>query len=297
MKLRTTPSQNREFVRDEMLKRKWLRLRYQLKTFAGATPRRIVFLHIPKCGGTTVFQHFKTNIGGGRSGRIARFDSMQFSKFSTPALDDVQRAQFVSGHFGWRAMEASGADAFRFTVLRDPFERLVSLYRFSRLKREAESQVFSAVFEAAKQRSFGDFCLSSEPELKSMIDNAMVRAMADDYYPFQRADPARTLRAAVDHIDLLDLVIDLPNLNAALPQLAKITGTQLVNRMSWENRTPSERVSLISRAEFESDDALARVIALDRSLYRYAFSPVAPLTAPPAANDDQADVLSFTGRR
>jgi len=256
-----------------MLERKWLRLRYQLKSLAGDRPRRVAFLHIPKCGGTTVFQHFKSNIGGGKSGRIARFDSMQFAKFSAPELEDARRAQFVSGHFGWNAMAASGDDAFRFTVLRDPFERLVSLYRFSRLKQNAESAVFEAVFEAAKERSFGDFCLSPEPELKSMIRDAMTRALAEDYFPYQEADPARTLRAAVNHIDQMDVVIDLRKLSAALPKLAEITGTKLTNNLAWENRTPPEQVSILSWAEFESDNALMSTIGLDRMLYRHAFSP------------------------
>ena len=268
-----------------MLERKWLRLRYQLKSLAGERPRRVAFLHIPKCGGTTIFQHFKSNIGGGRSGRIVRFDSMQFAEFSAPALDDARRAQFVSGHFGWNAMTASGDDAFRFTVLRDPYERLVSLYRFSRLRQKAESAVFEAVFEAAKQRSFGDFCLSPEPELKSMIRDAMTRALADDYFPYQDADPARTLRAAIDHIDQLDLVIDLRNLNAALPKLAEITGTKLTSNLAWENRTPTQPVSILSWAEFEGDNALMETIGLDRMLYRYAFSPFSPADQPFEARD------------
>ncbi|MEQ1819514.1 MAG: sulfotransferase family 2 domain-containing protein [Terricaulis sp.] len=271
-----------------MLERKWLRLRYRLKSLAGESPRRVAFLHIPKCGGTTVFQHFKSNIGGGRSGRIVRFDSAQFAEFSAPALEDVRRAQFVSGHFGWNATAASGDDAFRFTVLRDPFERLVSLYRFSRLKENAESAVFEAVFEAAKQRSFGDFCLSPEPELKSMIQDAMTRALADDYFPYQDADPVRTLRAAIDHIHQLDLVIDLRNLNAAMPKLAEITGTRLASRPIWENRTPSEQIPMLSWAEFESDNALMNVIGLDRMLYRYAFSPFSPEYQPFAADHTPA---------
>lgn len=259
-----------------MLERKWLRLRYRLKSLVGDRPRRVAFLHIPKCGGTTVFQHFKRNIGGSRSGQIVRFDSAQFAEFGASALEDVSRAQFVSGHFGWNAMAASGDDAFRFAVLRDPFERLVSLYRFSQLKQKAESALFEAVFEAAKQRSFGDFCLSPEPELKAMIQDAMTRALADDYLPYQEADPVRTLRTAIDHLDQLDLVVDLRKLNAALPKLAEITGTRLTSVIAWENRTPPDSVPILSWAEFESDTALMNVIGLDRMLYRYAFSPFSP---------------------
>lgn len=268
-----------------MFERKWLRLRYRLQGLIAERPRRISFLHIPKCRGTTVFQHFKSNIGSSRSGRIARFDSMQFAEFSEPALAQVRRARFVSGHFGWNALAASGDDAFRFTVLREPFDRLASLYRFSRLKQDAESEVFAAVFEAAKQRSFADFCLSPEPALKSMINNAMARALAEDYFPFEAADPARTLRTAIDHIDQLDLVIDLPHLSAALPRLAKLTGTKLVGAAHWENRTPLAHVDMMSREEFESDDALMKVTALDRAIYHYAFSPLVKDNAPAAAND------------
>ncbi|ANP46392.1 sulfotransferase family 2 domain-containing protein [Candidatus Viadribacter manganicus] len=254
-----------------MLERKWLRLRYQLKSIIGQAPKRVAFLHIPKCGGTTVFQHFKTNIGGGRSGKIAQFDSVNFSTLDDKTLERSRRARFVSGHFGWTALTKTSADAFRFTVLREPYDRLVSLYKFSRAKQHSDNPIFSAVFEAAKQRSFEDFCLSKEPELKTLIDNAMTRALADDYYPYSPPEPRYVLHWAKQHVDQLDLVIDLADLDDTLPTLAKITGTKLARRRQWRNKTPDAPVKVLPRSEFESDEGLMRVIAQDCMLYRHVF--------------------------
>ncbi len=268
-----------------MLERKWLRFRYRINCIVGRQPKRVAFLHIPKCGGTTVFQHFKTNIGGGRSGRIAQFDSMNFAKLDAKALERSRRARFVSGHFGWTALSAAGADAFRFTVLREPFDRLVSLYKFSRTKQHSDNPIFSAVFEAAKQRSFGDFCLSTEPELKALIDNAMTRALADDYYPHSSAEPRHVLRAAKEHVDQLDLVVDLADLDDTLPLLANITGTKLARQRQWQNRTPAAPVQVLPREDFESDAGLMSVIAQDCMLYRYAFPDRAKTSTLFVAND------------
>lgn len=258
-----------------MLERLWLRLRYRMQALTGRTPPRAVYLHIPKCGGTTIFRHFKDNIGNGRSGRIAHFDSRSFAVSEQEALRASSEAQFVSGHFGWNALSATRKDAFCFTVLREPFARLVSLYRFARLTPQTTHPLFIATFDAAKQRSFGDFCLSAEPEIRAMIDNAMTRALAEDYYPYQPLDANRALRTAIEHLSELDVVIDLPQLNDALPHLAAFTGTKLTRGPHWRNPTPPGRASVISREEFESDAALMQLIAQDRVLYRHAFAPPA----------------------
>ncbi len=269
-----------------MLERKWLRLRYRLKNIIGPTPKRVAFLHIPKCGGTTVFQHFKTNIGGGRSGKIAQFDSVGFTRLNAHDLESARHAQFVSGHFGWTALTTTGADAFRFTVLREPFDRLVSLYKFSRTKQHSDKPLFSAVFEAAKQRSFEDFCLSKEPELKTLIDNAMTRALADDYYPYVCSQPRDVLHWAKQHVDQLDLVIDLGDLDKTLPMLAEITGTKLTRKRQWQNKTPDAPVKILSRKEFERDESLMRVIEQDCRLYSHVFPDRAKTSV--VANDRQS---------
>lgn len=257
-----------------MLQRKWLRFRYRVRRLVGEKPPRVAFLHIPKCGGTTIYRHFKTNLGGGRSNQIAHFDSLRFATFDASALDRARRAQFVMGHYGWNALSVVGEDAFRLTVLREPFARLKSLYRYSRAKQSSDHRLFAPLLEAAKQRDFGDFCLSPEPELRPLLDNAMTRTLAHDYYPLGNWDRERATRDALAHLDALDLVVDLNNLDAVLPRLADLTDTKLVHGQLRENATPAVKAELISSAEFESDARLMNLIAQDRVVYRHAFGGV-----------------------
>jgi hypothetical protein len=257
-----------------MLQRKWLRLRYRMRRLIGRVPPpRVAFLHIPKCGGTTIYRHFKTNLGGSRSSHIAHFDSLKFAAFDGAALTRAQRAQFVMGHYGWNALAAVGEGAFRLTVLREPFTRLKSLYLYSRAKQSSDHRLFAPLLEAAKQRSFAEFCLSPEPELRPLLDNAMTRTLAHDYYPLGEWDRERATRDATRHLDSLDLVVDLNDLDAALPRLAKLTDTKLVHRQLRENATPAVKAAVMSRAEFESDAELMSLIAQDRIVYRHAFAP------------------------
>lgn len=275
-----------------MLERQWLRLRYRVQGFSGATPPRAVYLHIPKCGGTTIFQHFKCNLGNSRSGRIAHFDSLSFASAEEEAIQSARKAQFVSGHFGWGALSRVAHGAFCFTVLREPFARLVSLYRFARLTPHTAHPLFVDLFDAAKQRRFGDFCLSTEPAVRAMIDNAMTRALAEDYYPYAARDPGQLLSLAIGHLDQLDAVIDLRQLDDALPHLAALTQTRLTRGSQHRNVTPAGRAPVLSREEFDSDRALMRRIAHDRVLYRHAFrSPGYP------ANDDEQGELWWPAPR
>lgn len=258
-------------LRLSMLEKKWLRLRYRARTFLGAVPPRVALLHIQKCGGTTIFRHFKDNLGASRSGMIAHFDWLDFGRFDANDLSRARNAKFVSGHFGWNALEAVGADAFRFTILREPFARLRSLYLFHRLKPRPDHPVLSLLAEAAQQRSFGDFCLSGEAELRPLIDNAMTRALAEDYDGVRPFNRARALKLAVEHLDQLNCVVKLSDLDEFLPVLAAFTGTIIPRKLGRQNQTAQMRVDVLSRSEFESDERLASLIAQDCLLYEHAF--------------------------
>ena len=249
-----------------MLERKWLRLRHRLKCMVEGPQRPVAFLHIPKCGGTTVHRHFKSNFGGGRSGRLAFLDSMQADVRNPVAMANARSAQYVSGHCGWNALDALAINTFRFTFVRDPFERLQSLYLCARSRTETDHRVFAKLFAAAKQNDFPSFCLTDDLELRSLIDNAQTRAIAHDYYPYRPAE-ADVLRSALTHVEMLDFVADARDLDAVLPRLAALTETKLTSRREHLNRTDARKDGVMSRHEFESDRRLYALIAQDMEVY------------------------------
>ncbi len=105
-----------------------LRLSYRIKT--GKWPPQIVFLHVPKTGGTTIQYQFAKYLGSARQGRVCRFDSL-YGKPDQVNIERARKARYVGGHLDWdTAQHFMQPDAYTFTVLRDPFDRFVSTYLY-----------------------------------------------------------------------------------------------------------------------------------------------------------------------
>ena len=253
-----------------MLRRSWLRLQFQLKRLVGKAPPRVAFLHIPKCGGTSVNYHFKSNFGGARSGMSVQLDSMTGSDSDPAELERARNAFYVAGHFGWSAMARVSEGAVRFTIVRDPFDRLKSLFQFVRGGRRLKHPTFARVAAAAADMDFAEFCLTDQPEVRALVDNAMARTLASNYFPFEAADPAKTVRAAAANLDSLDFVVDIKNLSTALPRLAEATGTTIVSEREWLNKSEPAAAEVMSRQCFLNDRNLVARIAQDLDVYEYA---------------------------
>ena len=88
--------------------------------------RSLVFLHIPKAGGTSFIDLLGRRFGPldvlpvGREG----------SGSVTRSLADAGRYPFVYGHFPYDAVNLFSRRPFLFTVLRDPVERAISAFWF-----------------------------------------------------------------------------------------------------------------------------------------------------------------------
>jgi hypothetical protein len=113
-------------------------------------PKPLVFFHIMKCGGTSVRAGLATGAAGKRTGPKvfeldgaaakaaaggALADEWQFRDALLPYALTAMHPAVVLGHFRYRDRYADFADRSHFvTVLRDPVERMVSLYKWRRYK-------------------------------------------------------------------------------------------------------------------------------------------------------------------
>lgn len=262
-----------------MIDRYWSRIRVRLRELLGHAPARSVFLHIPRCAGSSLGFHFKVNFGSQRSGRVVLFDTWNGCAPDEPLLRRARSALFVSGHFGWRTLESLAGGALRLTALREPIARLRSLYTFSKQvdrEKAARHAGFLALADSAKRSSFEEFCLNRDPDARAMLDNAQARALAHDYHPMIEEAPARTLEAAKRNLDSLDMIWDADQFDSALPIIAARTGTKVVAGRTALNRTRrSERLSM-TRASFLKDPRLAALVAMDMEVFEYAKKRWAP---------------------
>jgi Sulfotransferase family len=236
----------------------------------GQSMPRVAFLHIPKCGGTSINYHFKSNYGGGRSRFVVLLDSMTGSATDPEQIAQARKAQFVGGHHGWATHQKVSQGAFSLTVLREPFSRLRSLYLFLRHSKRLKHHVFAKLAADARSHGFGDFCLLPDQDLRALVDNTQTRTLAGDFYPFEAVDRGQAVRAATNNLASFDMVADSKHIDAALPLLAAKTGTSVIESKTQRNRSPGvERVDL-DRAEFMSDPRLFSLVAQDLDVYEHA---------------------------
>lgn len=161
------------------------RLLFETRTMMGLNLPRIVFLHIPRCGGTTVDNYFFRHLGRPKVGRSAVAESAD----DLPA--DIARIRYVTGHFNWSVAEAMIPGSYSFTVLREPVERLWSAYFYVRNRRKLRD---------TREIGFVDFCREDRYGIVNQFGGSVDAAMAN--------------------LSRLHRVILLPDLDVALREIA-----------------------------------------------------------------------------
>lgn len=238
--------------------------------------RKIAFLHIPKCAGSSVNWHFKKQLGSARSRRTVMLNAIDIKMTGKrPDQETLNQAAYVAGHCGWDDLVPLQDTHFRFTVLRDPAARTLSFYDFLRQLPSANRAPFFPV-AAAKTLSFEAFCTANDPAIRMFVDNVQARTLASSYIDLDDDLPLDWQRMAHRNLAQLDFVATCENLNADMPKLCQMTGLP-VPRAGVERNVRRERSHHLPSLD-EARDLLGARIAADNALYKQAMALSEPRT-------------------
>jgi len=169
-------------------------------------PRRVVFLHIAKTAGTSIVHFFQQRLAADQI--CSHGDFLRFPTNRAAFHAELRRYQFVSGHFGYSDVAPLLAESYAFTFLRDPVDRVLSLYKFCM---HADMQKQFAVARAARELGLEGFLTSTLPEVNEMLDNQQTWQLARMYWREDRQalagiDDDELLAMATAHLNEFDHV-------------------------------------------------------------------------------------------
>jgi len=192
--------------------------------------RNFVFLHVPKAGGTSI-RHFFRDIFLERS----IFPEDRLSNF--PLWEDVssEGPKAYLGHLGWAFARSARAETA--TVLRDPIERLLSVYVYASKAMLRQPLIGMD----SSQMSLIQFLESTQVGIRQNIDNAQTWQLCHCYHWEQREKLAETsdqtiFRAASENLEKIDWLGVSENLSEFCKRLS-------MSKIQTEKNAPRRNVS------------------------------------------------------
>jgi hypothetical protein len=141
-----------------------------------ARPQPVLFLHIPKTAGTSFLLMLHNAFSDRRVLRIHPIDAYTQDLINVIVDAELDQVSCVAGHFPIHLFQ-SCLDRFHpFTMLRNPVDRVLSLFRFYKLKDQPELQRLGLRSDFTLE----EFLNSQEPTIYDQVNNGMVRKLCGD---------------------------------------------------------------------------------------------------------------------
>lgn len=183
---------------------------------------RLVFLHVPKCGGTTLHTVLARHFDAGQ------ICPEKFNGLRARRLEELAGFTFFSGHFDLESCQALGGRNTKIvTMLREPRARLVSLYYFLTIHRPEAEPATASMVSLARSTSAEAFFTHPLIRRHASIRNAMVSLFLQPHWGVR-------WEAADNQLEDGDPVLRDPGgaVDRAFEALASLSGFGLLERFA-----------------------------------------------------------------
>jgi hypothetical protein len=249
---------------------------------AEAAGRRLVFLHLPKTGGTTLHHHFAEHFAP------EEICPERFSSLDRFTTEELSRWRYFSGHYNFDQLRLIPGPLFVVTVLRDPVERLLSNYYFWKRHRPAVIAAKKLDGPAtAREGTLLDFLRSKNHAALDATDNTMTRYLAGQINIWQdgtlrfnsgcgaiTVSELEVLHRAMGNLLSVDVFGVTARLGEVYTRVAHVFGMkrvmQLARLNTREDSTPDLEPVVEEAITPEIGKELDRCVRLDRVLFRLA---------------------------
>lgn len=246
-------------------------------------PPRIVFVHIMKTAGNALRRRLEQLVPPGTVYRE------QTGRPGQQPVESFEKLRLIAGHM--TADDAAHVPGPKkvFTVLREPKDRLVSLYVFWNRHRDGVIEERDLHQQRiARSSTFLEFLRSRDAHLHGSLQNAMTANLAGDWrarangtgyrHRYLRGmrplSPAELLQRAMTNLLAMDYVAFVDRLEEDRPKLMKALGLPDLGPLTRENTRSDVNDMLEPAREVEItpevNRELNRLTELDRTLYRLA---------------------------
>ena len=238
----------------------------------------VAFLHVEKTAGTSLMHYLQgwfhpTQID---PDPLRAWAPHMLTRFPPGIAEHVQRYRLVWGHYDLPSLNRLGPERSVLTLLREPRERILSLYRFWRgYPAPANTDSFGII--KARQHSLPEFLCTADPLLRDYIDNVYVRRLTGLYATGHAVDPldvdaAGALTRALAALDEIDFVGITEQMKESLCVLSTMFGADPAVTEPRLNQTNSFARERFPDVLWRSDDpavghALDWLTRLDRVVY------------------------------
>jgi hypothetical protein len=230
---------------------------------------RLCFVHLPKTGGTTIRNHLFQIYG------TLAFGATTTEDYAVVSDEVLARYRFYSGHPYRRDWSRLPPDTKFLIVLRDPVDRVISLYKYWRTIGtsflELRGDGFACMLEAlhiAQTVQIEAFIMSENAFIVGNVRNAYARQLVPDTMVYSCHIDGRPSVAAFEEalkkLFRFDAVLTTERLDQSFPQALRRLGLPAADgRLGRANVSTSN--SAYNRQQIE--DIMIRISPMDFSLY------------------------------